>query len=648
MLKFRRFLLCVLVPALILIIAPASAWGRNPEEALSVRPEKSVWLSIRLEDLGGVLRTVFSPENVEMFITPGMALSDASNLRLVAGIASQIPARSVAVLMGMDKDEKPFLQAAIALPPEMRSKLDLIAAGKAKAEDMVTLVLGDAGLLLAGAVKPALRKGKSGPYYLIDNEIALSAKEDLLLLALSPGDLQSSLDALSNAKNRFAPKRKFNDPDYYFLHADMATIMAAADMNNPKEADAANFLKSFFKAPLEVETAFRSEPGNFRISTAVNIEAFSGEERLKKEKPIPGGGMFLAGRGTVLLGMAGKPFFSAANLKLWPELEKAWKQIVAGASRIGVTEKEIENLLSGNLSLVVGGEASVEGYPVPGAYVTLTGQEGAAASILKKIFENPELTNAIPFAPLKVEGWETLVRVDPALVPAPLLLGNRDDTLFFGMLNSEDLNVKPEVAPAAAPLLEKEFFSVGFIDVAQIWSRIRAEFYDADSLMGQALSTLQPAWKEAIQNVLEADLPVSFITMQAAELGMGFLDISLVEVAPEKRLLPRIIASAQKLDLSDDGQESPLTLLLTVRDAIEAESPDTSIEELKEEFSDFVFFFEVNGSLYIGVQVAGDADKLELIENAEKFGFTGSAGLDLAPSGEPYDGQEVVWLKVER
>lgn len=656
-LKLKKFVFVVLI---VLFLVPSAAQARDPQEALSSRTGGAVYLTLRLEDLGGMLRTIFSPGNIET-LTSFMKPEEAQGVRLVGSIASQLPVRSVSFIAGTTADKTPFLQIAASMPKELQPKLDLVAAGKATPEDLVTLVLGNGGLLLAAAVPPLkVQQGEKGPYYLIDNEVAISAKDDLLLMTLSSKDMQDSLNALEDGKNRLVLNRRFNSPDYYYLHVDVGMIAELAAQGNQeelaKEVDL-KALQAMFRAPLDLEVGFDSKPGSLLVSCAVNIlEAFTGADRFKDMKPIPGGGMFLAGEGRALLGLAGATSFNAADLKAYPEAAKIWARIVKETSKRGIAETDIVNMLNGSFSFVAGSHATILGKPTPGAYLALSGQKGAAAKILDKILANEDFTKAVSVSPVKIDGWDRLFRVDPTLIPAPVLFGVKGDTLFVGVVDPDSLTKTPDLSPEAAKLLKNDLFAGGFVDVAGIWDYVKNQAGDKNSHIGTILATAPADLVSIVNNILGAELPVSFLKLWAPELETSFAELTVVDVPQEKRLLPRLIAAANAINSegmsSGDEEESPLSVLLSTKGTIEAkiaQDPKTDLEELEDEFSDVVYFMETGaGDLYIGMPVAGDSEKLELIEQARKFDLTGSAGPTLSPDGNAYDGQEIVWIKIVR
>ena len=288
-------------------------------------------MAARMDDLGGTLQSIFSPANIELFASLASP-QEAQGIRLVANLASQIPAKSVAVIAGIEGNEEiPFIQAAISVPERLRSKLDLVAQGKARAEDVVTLLLGDGALLFAGELNGiAVREGPEGPYYVLDENSSLSpvlaARGSLLLIALSPADLSASLAALEKEENRLSFKRRFESANYYLMRADAAKIAELAE--GEQEIDV-ELLKTFFKAPLEAEVAFDAQPGKLLVSFGANVmEALRNTERWKKVTPTPGAGVFLAGGGKLFLGLSSVIDFRAAEWKIYPEFSKIWNDLI--------------------------------------------------------------------------------------------------------------------------------------------------------------------------------------------------------------------------------------------------------------------------------------------------------------------------------
>ena len=653
----KLFRKCAAV-ALFLCLGGTSAWARDPVEALSARGDDSIFWTARIGDLGGMLRGVFSPGNVEM-LTSVMPPEEAQGVRLVGSMVAGIPVKSVAFNAGSMADGQPFFQVAASMSPAQQAKLDLVAAGKASPEDIVTLVLGDGGLLLATAVQATKVQDGKAAYYLINDAVALTAKDDLLLMALRPQDLQNSLEALADAGKRLNLKRKYESPSFWYLNADVKTAFAFADKTARKEIDVDAILK-IFKAPLKMEMGFDSSPNNYRISAWINaFESISTMERFKDAKPAAGANLFRVGAGKLLFGLAGATFFNLDDLKIYPEIEKEWDKFTKELSKRGIAEADLQNLLSGTVSMVAGVDATFGDHRIPGGYLALTGKEGAALKLLSAFLEDEEVVKAGAFAPMKLDGWSSLVRVDPALAPVPVLLGVQGETLFLGIVDPEGLTKKPEVGAETAKLLEEKSFSSAFLDVTSAWDYLRREMADPKSPLAAALKTQSARDAELVAFLMEAEPSVGFVKVWTPTLDTSFCDFKLLDVPAEKRLLGRLLQAAEKFNYGgsslvdeDDIGDTPLEVLLTIKGIVEedlASNPKAGLEVYRDAFGEVAAIVELpDGRLFAGTPVTDDDDRLELIESTKKFGLQGSSALDALPDGTAYTGQETVWIRIER
>ncbi|MDR2174481.1 MAG: hypothetical protein LBO82_00910 [Synergistaceae bacterium] len=653
--KTRRILAALLFLTAFL---SSSAWALEPQNALSARPEESFYVTLRVDDLSGIFRKILSPANIELlasFASP----SEAQGVRLIGSYASRIPAKSVAFVAGSTA-EAPFLQIAASMPKELQSKLDLIAEGKAAESDLTALVLGDDSPLFSSVIDVEVRQGKHGPYYAVrddENPFALSAKGDLLLISLFSADLDASKEALENADKRLAFKRRFKNPNYCAFHIDMPTAHKVAEESG--NSDETKAVLEYFKAPLNFELDLDSKPGSFLISCAINaLESIVTAKDFEKLTPPAGGGIFPAGAGKPYFGFGGLTNFNPKKLEAFPEASEAWKFLTEKMKKEGISPEDLENLLSGSISLVSSGRARFLDQTIPGFSFAVTGRKGAAGRLLKQLLENEKFAASVPLSPLKAqEGWDMLFQVDPAVLPSSFLVGVKGETLFLGILNSGDINKKADFSPQTEELLGKESFATAFIDVPALWDYLRLAILDDKSSFAREIGRSYPF----VTDILDGELPFGLIELWAPTLETSFLEVRTVDVAPEKNLLSKLAAAAKTAFSSDtkqdaggesplDSETQPLLLLMVAKGAVEEaleEDPGADLDDLREDFSDFAVILKTkSGEIYVGTQVSGE-EKALLREQAEDFGLLGSAGLGLAPDGTPYSGQEAVWLKVE-
>jgi len=468
---------------------------------------------------------------------------DAQTVRLVGSFVSQIPAKSLAIASGMTIDGSPFMQAAALMPESARPRMNRVAAGSASGVELITLLLGDGAMILATAFSPEVLQGAAGPYYTIDGQASFAARGDLLLMALSPADLEASIAALENEENRLTLMRRFDCPNYWYMHMDTSTLaMISGDYE----------LAGHFRAPLIMESAFSPKPDSFLWSFAANImEAMiiaDVDQRYEDIKLVEGAHLFLAGGGKLLSAISGALTFRTADLESSPEFLEGWNNFVSRLEAMAdIAEHELVDLLNGSFSIALGSNATILGRNAPGGYVALTGREGAAANILGKIMGSEDLSQAIPMAPLEIEGWDSLFAVDPALIPVPLLFGVTGDTLFLGVVNSEALAKAPEIPAQASRMLEEPLHSAFFIDNAAIWNWLRQEIAEPDSLLSIPLAMLDESGviKVLLQPILGAELSVPFVKMWSSDFETAFTEFSIVDVSEENRLLARLLNLAQ-------------------------------------------------------------------------------------------------------
>jgi hypothetical protein len=660
----RRFFKVLAAFVLAAVLFPAPGWASDPWNALSARADESVYLALRMDDLGGMLRALLSPSVIEAMMSLA-GPEKVQSIRLATGLVSQIPAKSVALAVGMTKDNKlPFFQMAVSVSPELQPKLKLVAEGKASPEDLVTLTLGNGALLFAMGFNPILVQDKAGPYYSIEG-LCLSAEGDALLAASSPQDLADSCEALKKADKRLAFKRRFESPNFIAHHSDAAYLLAFVEEASEETGRKAPFSKNlaeFFKAPLNIEVGFSSKPGSALMSMAVNLlEALADAKRLESLEPLKAGGFFPAGGGKLFLGAAGPYTFRSEDFKGYPGFDEAWVKVLAGLKTVGLDGTDLENLLTGAVTVAVGGEATFMGRAIPGGYIALTGQKDAASKFLRAVAESGP-ANAASLSPVKAEGWSSLFQVSPALVPVPLLVGVKGETLFAGVLDPKNLNRTPELPPEGRELFGKDTFGAAFIDMAGIWEYLRNAAADAASPLNAAF-TLTPEGKDLARLLLDADFPLKFVKVWTPTLETGFLEITAADVPQEKRLLPKLAnllsvsrqRSAEKAEtaniVSDLRSMKAASFMFHADNLGEIEKGAVTIDVAKlkpyldkpDKYDSGAYIFEeLDGKWWVGIDLRGKSPGIrEMLKGRTAAGLLGEKNL-----GVPYTAQDIVWMCV--
>lgn len=646
---------------LLAVFFTSAAWGATPDKALSSKPANSIYAVLNVDDLGGLARTILSDKNIELF-APLMDEDTLNGFRMAAAIVGKMPVKTTALVTGMDENLVPFLQIAMALPAELQPKLKLVEEGKAKPEDITSLILGDGALALGPLLNAVPQKGTKGSYFLINGQAAVTAKDGLLLIGLSAQNLEASLKALEGTGDPLSVKPRHEGKDFARLHIDFSTLVKIAMEQKAREGAKdkklddldPDVLKKYFKAPLEIEYNFDKKPDRFLVSFWANVEEALSDayvDRLRRLAPVPGGDVFLTGAGRPLFALSSKLSIKGSDFEIYPEIAEVWKKGMKKLAGYGITEAEIENLLSGSISLVCGGTSSFAGAKTPGLYLAVTGQKGAALSIFEKVTQHEDFSMMVPTAPVEVAEWHKMLQVDPQMLPAPVLLGIKGETFFLGTQDPKSLSEAPELSERLKALLEKTSMGTSFIDFESIQAFLNGAVNDQGSPLYSLLASMPPAMLDLVKDVLGAELSIPFIGVWTPQFDTAFAEHELVDVPADKGLMARIVKAASQFKSA--SEPSPLDRLQNVKTVVEPvfkanpEIDDAALKELAKETDMAVVLLKKDEVLYLGT-VADAAFRDELTAKAKQLKLRGSAGLDILPANEDYAGQEIVWMAVAR
>ena len=476
-----------------------------------------------------------------------------SGFKVLQTVVSEISVKESAFAAGLG-GEGPFLQFAASPRGSSPELINRVAEGSASPEEVSEALLGKVGVLLSSMLSPKLQEGDFPYYSLLDGNLTLSAKDGLILIALSQKDLSDSITALGSEASRLAPSRRFESGDYIFAHLDMP-FAAALAANVAKEGADPEAVSAEFKAPLEFEIAFDAKPELFRVSMGANVtEAIPSLKVFDDLKPAEGGNIFLAGGGSLFLAMSAPVSFDASRLAVSPAAAAAWKQLVAMLAPAGITEEDLQNLFSGVITIAAGNEASIFERKVPGVYVAIQGKDGAASAVLDKVFKNEEFSLPLPFASFESEGWSGLYALDPSAVPASVAAGVKGETLFIGLAEPGRLNDRPVISDMGETALKEKYMAGGFLDTDLLWKRLRTDSSDEGSALGYALANNQPSVAGFADEILGADLAVNFAKLWAPDFGTSFMEFSLTDVPEEKALMPRIANMLSKISAASGAK----------------------------------------------------------------------------------------------
>lgn len=520
-----------------------------PENALSIRPEDSVYFVLKLDDTSSFLKWLASDDNINVFM-PLILKSEDSN-DIIGGIeffrafATKTPIKSAALILGCynpDTKKDSFFQMAFTVDPSMAETVKKIAEGKAEDSDFAKLFLGNNNPITAIAESMIKAEKLNDGSYRVDNELFLKADagSGLIMLGDSENDLKDSLLAIESDDARLFGhvKRKFTEKDFAFVHVDYKTLDKVDTDHSLDDAD--EIADEFFDKPINVELAFESLPDKFILSLAANFR-----EAMTKEyadamsnpvTPVKGAYLSLCGTKSPLLAFGG--FMNLSPLKDRKDTKDAWKEVVRQMRvRFGIIEEEIISFFNGPFSLTVNDNVTYESFKIPALYISQTGTNGSAGKIFERLTKSPHFQ--------KIQ--DGILQLDSSLSPVSALIQDKGETLGINFAELASLNGTPKVKPALQSLLEAEGISAVWIDFDEIRSWLMD---DENGVMAMALPMAKMFGygeiADSVMDVLTAEFSVPSVSFRAESPERFRFEFANAKINPENGLFARLVKVYQR------------------------------------------------------------------------------------------------------
>ena len=541
--KFLAFLVLISV-----MIFSGAAFSAQVEDALTQCPENSVYMVLRLDNTEGLLKWIFSRENIDTFM-PLILASENSNeimgtVEILSAFAENTPLENAAFVLGMNsgKIPVPFFQMALTVQPELSPIVKRISDGSASAVDIAKLFLGIDSPLSSFA-ESMIKVEKAGDDILkIDNEIFMKAQDDIIILGLSENDVKASLNSLENSELRLFDKykRKFSGKDFLFFHFDPETAAELDDDNKSDDIDL-DELKKVLDKPLNVEVNFERMPEKFIMSMAFNLKEalnkFYAEKTFRNEKNIEkvkGGHLNPIGKKSPLLMFSG--FLDLSLFKDYnPETEKLWNEIVKQLkNRFGLTENDVIEASKGSFSFTVNDNVSVEGIKIPAIYTSMTGKSDKIFNILAK---SPHFH--------KVQ--EGVLQIDSSVSPVSCIVENKNGSLGIHFADLENISAKPEMKTALNELMDKEAVSGFWIDFDEIRNWIVAP-ENGVLIMLEPLARFTGNGEifDDVRDLLGAEFSVPSISFWADSQEITHTQFNIAEINSSNGFLRKVVNLTRK------------------------------------------------------------------------------------------------------
>ena len=538
---------------LVMVLFAGSAYAFQPEDALTSRPDDSMYMVLKLQDASKFLQWVFSKENVEIFAP--VFMKGQSKIEIIAAaefasaLTAMLPIRSAAVVGGTTKNDAKhkdyFFQAALTFSPEVSTTVKRIEAGLARPSDVAKLLIGDSAAANFAETMIKLDKEKDN-IYRVNNDIFMTAVDGTVLLGSSVNEIRKAVKSINDKDTRFFTKkaRKFTAEDFALIHADVDT---AAELDDSLKSGDVN-MKEYFAKPLEMEYAFTRSADKFLMSTWFNfMEALTKKyadklsAQSKNWKIVKGGHIDLDIGGTASPLLAVGTYIDFDSLNESSEEIARFLEAVTRNMRVRfkVSDDETKALLSGPLSVVVNDTVTYEGIKIPALYVSQQGKKGAAGKVYEK------LTKSQLFSKVK----DGILQLDSSVSPISCLAADKGEKLgvYFAELSS--LEKKPELKPALADLMKKESNASFWIDFAGIQSWLTDEKNGVLAMAGP-LMTLGGYGKyyKPLRDVLTAELSVPSMSIWCEAPETIHMEFAVKEINPENGLFMRVMKAYQELN----------------------------------------------------------------------------------------------------
>ncbi|MBR0251138.1 MAG: hypothetical protein IJQ77_08650 [Synergistaceae bacterium] len=539
--KSRRFIaLSVLA---VMIFTGTACSDSLPENALSSRPDESVYAVLKLNDTSEFLKWLLSEANINTFM-PLILASESSNdiiggIEMISAFAQNTPLKSAVVLAGVSgkdaKSQEVFMQAAFTVSPELNSIVRNISQGKASAKDIAKLLLGTESPLIALAETMIKVENADDNILRIDNAIFVKAVDDVIILALSEDDVKASVKALEDKKARLSliNARAFSTKDFAMLHVDPKTAEVLDDSGELKELK----LSEYMAKPFNLELGFESQPGKFILSSHNNVLESTAKkyaEKIPNVKPVKGDYIDLRNSGG-----ASTPIFAAGgmfNLAGTEEVKDAKDGLdfILGQlkKRFGIAKEDVYALFTGPFSLVINGSVMFESFKIPALYISQTGAKGAASKVYNTLTKSPHFHKI----------HDGILQVDSSVSPVSCIIGNAGNTLGIAFAELASFSDRPNTEGAFGELMSKNSISSWWIDFAGIQSWLND---DANGVF----ATLTPIAGifgfgqilDAVRNVLSADFSVRSMSLSGEDIETVHLEFALKEIRAEDGLFAKLV-----------------------------------------------------------------------------------------------------------
>ena len=530
--------------------------GAGTLDALSPWSDNDLYGVIHIERPNAVLQRVVSSYLYRS------AAAYVPEMEMLTGWLGNLPMTSLSLAAG--QTEKGYsLQGAATFTEGKKQLLAKIAEGKGEEGDFEALVDSPMpGQLL-------LVPDQGSNYAVVADGMALvllTVEKDMVLFGLSPEDLAAAREALQSESKRMKVTRSLPQGSFFRFHDNG---MVAAEI----QADSMGALKAPVE-PLRAEVGYELTDRGFDLSVFSNFaKVFGVAEPDGATHPIPMEDLLLIGGGRPWFSAIGQSFFKKSHIQALRDSAAAGDEDAAevvelldAAKQFGIDDDALISILK-TVGIVLGGQTRAFGNTLPGGYFYLSGKKEDVALLLP-LLEMAAKESGMAFEPLALPGWTALYVLKD---PGDFVMGIRDGTIVFGLLNPEGLSSAPELSPAMKALYDrKDLYAFFNLDMAAVRSALLSllnpEGPFAPLLMEMDMAEELPWILEGLKLTAEIDS----LNIRAAAADRA--DFSVYTTLPDPKEIEQMDTFAarwQELAPEDEDEEE--------------ESEDTEDSDVEEE-----------------------------------------------------------------
>lgn len=425
--------------ALLLTLLAASIGLAATVDALPAWPEDALYV------VGGVEE---SKEFISALVDSrpfGLAAAMEPDLEMAAEWLKEFPVESASFAFGLT-EEGFSLHGALKLDDSKSDLLAKLAKGEGEEGDV------DALLNSPFPTGLALTPFEGNVYSVMSDGMALvllSVEDDMVLIGMSPEDLEASRAALSDPGSRMMLTRRLPHKNFFYFHDNG---MAASEI--------AEESKGVLGDPTEnlmLEIGYGTLPNGFGLSILTNLAKVFELDKLE-DAPAPiGKDDFIGlGGGQAWLTWAARGVIEEKHFDMIRETAEggdsdaqAVVEVLDQLKTMGLTEHAIISICK-SAGMVLGGEGGFSGIPIPGGYAYVSGEK-EWVELLLPLIEAIVKESGVEFESVERPGWQALYVMND---PFDAILGIRGGAAVAGFLTLDSLENEPKLGPETENMLK--------------------------------------------------------------------------------------------------------------------------------------------------------------------------------------------------